>query len=71
MLKFIYKDENYDYMGDGLGKQPYDIETEISVIENADISEVIQAMIRIMTIAQYNINRNNIIEAVKEAFDNR
>ena len=66
MLKMIYKGKNYNY---SVGKQPYDINTEINVIEDASVADVVQALIAIMKIAGYHIQRESFIEAVNDAFD--
>lgn len=70
MLKFIYEGKNYNY-GSGIGKQPYDIKTEIDVIEDANIQEAIDAFLKIMQIATYRIegNKETILSAIEDYFE--
>ena len=68
MLKMIYEGKNYNY---SVGKQPYDINTEINVIEDASVADVVQALIAMMKIAGYHIQRESFIQAVNEAFDEK
>jgi hypothetical protein len=65
MLKIVYKGENYNY--GAVGKQPYDIDTEINIVEDATVPDVIQATIVAMKIAGYHIDRKVLVEAIDEA----
>lgn len=67
MIKIIYENEAYDY---GLnGKQPYNIKSEIEIIKDAAIEDVVAAMVKIMRIATYHITRETMINAVNDYFD--
>ena len=67
MIKIIYEDKAYDYGFNG--KQPYDIKSEIDVIDDAAIEDVVAAMVKIMRIATYHITRETMIDAVNDYFD--
>lgn len=69
MLKFIYEGKSYDY--GKIGKQPYDIKTEINIIEDANIEEAMEAFLKIMQIATYRIegNKEAILNAVENYFE--
>lgn len=71
MLKFIYEGKNYDY-GSGIGKQPYDIRTEIEVIGDANIKEAMEAFLKIMQIATYHVDNNKqaFIDAIESYYEN-
>ena len=68
MIKIIYKQEQYEY-GD-VGAQPYDIDTKITVKEDASIEEVFAAVIRILKVAGYQVNQDNIERAINALFNN-
>ena len=67
MIKMSYVSKNYNY--EDIGKQPYDLETTINIIEDASISEVLMAVIKMLEIAGYSFNRNLLKVCVDNAFD--
>ena len=67
MLKIVYEGKNYNY--DNVGSQPYDINTEIVMIQDASITDVIEAVVRALQIATYHIDRETILNAVNRVFD--
>ena len=67
MLKIVYEGENYNY--GNAGKQPYDINTEIKVIEDATVTEAVEAFVKVLQIATYHIDRETMLNAVNEVFD--
>lgn len=67
MLKIIYSGQNYNY--GNVGKQPYDINTEIDVIKDASLDEAFQAFITALKIAGYNITGEKVLKAVDAALD--
>ena len=67
MLKIVYEGKNYNY--ENVGKQPYDINTEITIVEDANITDVIQAVVKALQIATYHIDRKTMLDAVNDVFD--
>ena len=65
MIKIIYDEGCYNY--GNVGKQPYDIHTELKVIKDASLDEAMQAFITTLKIAGYSINRKSILDAVEDA----
>ena len=68
MLKIIYEGKSYNY--EHIGKsQPYDINTEITIIEDASVTDVIKAVVKALQIAAYHIDRKTILDVVNNVFD--
>lgn len=67
MIKIIYKQDNYHY--DNIGGQPYDIKTSINIIKDANVTECMEAFIKILKIATYPISRENLINAIEEIYE--
>ena len=66
MLKITYMQDNYHY---DCGSQPYDIKTEIDIIEDASMTEALEAFLKALKIATYHVTRASITGAVEEIFD--
>lgn len=67
MLKIVYEGKNYNYKN--IGSQPYDINTEIAIIEDASVTDVMEAVVKAMQIATYYIDRKTMLNAVNKVFD--
>lgn len=67
MLKIVYEGKNYNY--ENVGSQPYDINTEITIVEDASVTDVVEAVIKALQIATYHIDRKTILNAVNDVFD--
>ena len=65
MLKFVYESKSYE----NVESQPYDINTEIVMVEDASITDVIKAVVKVLQIATYYIDREIILDAVNNVFD--
>ena len=66
MIKMLYDGKNYRYE---VGCQPYDIKTEIDIVEDANVAEVLTAAIKIMTVAGYHPTKEDVQDAIDEIFD--
>ena len=67
MLKIVYEGKSYNY--GNIGSQPYDINTEITIIDDASVTDVIEAVVKALQIATYHIDRKTILDAVNNGFD--
>lgn len=67
MLKIVYEGKSYNY--EDVGSQPYDINAEIVIVEDASITDVIEAVVKVLQIATYHIDRNKMLDAVNNVFD--
>ncbi len=67
MLKIVYEGKSYNY--GNVGNQPYDINTEITIIEDANVTDVVEALVKAMQIATYHIDRKTMLDAVNDVFD--
>ena len=67
MLKIVYEGKSYNY--GNVGSQPYDINTEITIIEDANVTDVVEALVKAMQIATYHIDRKTMLDAVNDVFD--
>ena len=63
----VYEGKSYNY--ENVGAQPYDINTEIKVIEDATVKEAVEAFVKILKIATYHIDRDVMVDAVNRVFD--
>lgn len=69
MLKIVYEGKSYNY--ENVGSQPYDINTEITIVKDASVTDVVEAVIKALQIATYHIDRKTMLDAVNEVFDIR
>ena len=67
MLKIVYEGKSYNY--ENVGSQPYDINAEIAIVEDASVTDVIEAVVKALQIATYRIDRRTILDAVNNVFD--
>lgn len=67
MIKMIYEQKAYEY--ELVGGQPYDINTEIKVKEDATITQATVAFIKLLKVAQYRVSKEVMIKAINEYFD--
>ena len=67
MLKIVYEEKSYNY--ENVGSQPYDIKTEIEIISDASVTEAVEAFVKALQIATYHIDREIMLNAVNEVFD--
>lgn len=66
MLKIIYEGKSYNY---SVGSQPYDINSEIAIIEDATVTDAVKAFVKALQIATYHIDRQTMLNAVNNVFD--
>ena len=69
MLKFIYKQEPY-YYGD-VGGQAYDIQTEINMNEDASITDIMDAIVRLTKTAGFRATKQTFLNAIEDIFEDR
>ena len=67
MLKIVYEGKSYNY--ENVGSQPYDINAEIAIVEDASVTDVIEAVVKALQIATYRIDRKIMLDAVNNVFD--
>lgn len=67
MIEMIYKEEKYEY--EGIGCKPYDITVKLELKKDANINEAMATFLKLLTISEYKINKENILRAVYEYFD--
>lgn len=67
MLKIVYEGKSYNY--ENVGSQPYDINAEIAIVEDASVTDVIEAVVKALQIATYHIDRKTMLDAVNDVFD--
>ena len=67
MLKIVYEGKSYNY--ENVGSQPYDIKAEIAMVEDASVTDVIEAVVKALQIATYRIDRKTMLDAVNNVFD--
>lgn len=67
MLKIVYEGKSYNY--ENVGSQPYDINAEIAIVEDASVTDVIEAVVKALQIAAYRIDRKTMLDAVNNVFD--
>lgn len=67
MLKIVYEGKSYNY--ENVGSQPYDIKAEIAIVEDASVTDVIEAVVKALQIATYRIDRKTMLDAVNNVFD--
>ncbi len=67
MLKIVYEGKSYNY--ENVGSQPYDINAEIAIVEDASVTDVIEAVVKALQIATYRIDRKTMLDAVNNVFD--
>ena len=67
MLKIVYEGKSYNY--ENAGSQPYDINAEIAIVEDASVIDVIEAVVKALQIATYRIDRKTMLDAVNNVFD--
>lgn len=66
MLKFIYKQEPYHY--DHVGGQAYDIKTQITMDEDASLTDIIEAIARLAKYAGYHATKQSFLNAIEDVF---
>ena len=69
MLKFKYKQEPYNY--ENIGGQAYDIKASIKMNEDASLTDIMEAIIRLAKTAGYNPTKKNCINAIENIFEDR
>ena len=67
MIKLFY--EQNQYMYENVGAQPYDMKVQMELKPDATLDEAIAMYISFLKIATYRVNKENVIEAVKEYFE--
>lgn len=69
MIKIIYEQEPYYY--EHVGGQAYDIKTEIKMNDDASVSDVVEAMIRLLKTAGYPCRKQTFLNAIEDIFEDR
>ena len=67
MIKITYEQKQYAY--EQVGAQPYDMKVQMELKQDANLTEAIAMYMEFLRIATYRINKENIIEAVNDYFD--
>ena len=67
MIKLNYEQKQYTY--DFVGAQPYDVKVQMELKEDANVTEAIAMYMNFLKMAEYRINKENVMEAVKEYFE--
>jgi len=67
MIRLNYEQKQYAY--DFVGAQPYDVKVQMELKEDANVTEAIAMYMNFLKMAEYRINKENIMEAVKEYFE--
>jgi len=69
MIKINYKEESYYY--EGVGGQAYDVDMEIKLKEDARLKDVVDAMVRILQGARYQVTKTAMLTAIEDIFEGR
>lgn len=69
MLKFLYEQKSYYY--EHVGGQAYDINTEIKMNDDASVSDVVEAMVRLLKTAGYPCRKQTFLNAIEDIFEDR
>ena len=56
-------------MYENVGAQPYDMKVQMELKSDATLEEAIAMYMNFLQIATYRINKENVMEAVKEYFE--
>jgi hypothetical protein len=67
MIKMTYEQKQYEY--EHVGAQPYDMKVQMELKQDANLTEAIAMYMEFLRVATYRINKENIIEAVNDYFD--
>lgn len=67
MIKFIYEQEPYHY--DYAGGQAYDIKTEIVMNDDASITDIMEAIVRLTKNAGFIANKKSFLNAIEDIFE--
>ena len=67
MIKLTYEQKQYAY--EQVGAQPYDMKVQMELKQDANLTEAIAMYMEFLRVATYRINKENIIEAVNDYFD--
>ena len=67
MIKMTYEQKQYEY--EHVGAQPYDMKVQMELKQDANLTEAIAMYMEFLKVATYRINKENIIEAVNDYFD--
>ena len=67
MIKITYEQKQYAY--EQVGAQPYDMKVQMELKQDANLTEAIAMYMEFLKVATYRINKENIIEAVNDYFD--
>lgn len=69
MIKLFYKQEPYYY--GNVGGQAYDIQAEINMNEDASVSDVVEAMVRLLKTAGYPCRKQTFLNTIEDIFEDR
>ena len=67
MIKMTYEQKQYEY--EHVGAQPYDMKVQMELKQDANLTEAIAMYMEFLRVSTYRINKENIIEAVNDYFD--
>lgn len=68
MLKIIYQEKPYDY-GEDIGCQNYFLNTEIELTEDATIKDILEAIIKVVQLSGYIIDKKKILATVEDILE--
>lgn len=69
MLEFKYKQDSYYY--ENVGGQAYDIEANIKMNEDASITDIMEAIVRLTKTAGYRTTKQSFLNAIENIFEDR
>lgn len=69
MLKFNYEQKSYYY--ENVGGQAYDIKAEINMSEDASITDIMEAIVRLTKTAGYRATKQSFLNAIEDIFEDR
>ena len=64
MIKLIYEGKPYDY--GNVGKQAYEVKTEITMDSDAGVIDILEAVARLMNIATYKVSAQVLKKACED-----
>ena len=67
MIKMTYEQKQYAY--EHVGAQPYDMKVQMELKQDANLTEAIAMYMEFLRVSTYRINKENIIEAVNNYFE--
>jgi hypothetical protein len=70
MIKMSFEGKSYNFENIG-EKQAYNIRTDIEMNEDASITDIMEAVVRLVRVAGYFGTKQNFLNAIEDIFENR